>query len=149
MVYFLFDSRVTIYEKVNILEVPFLKLKDLMKLLEAEAFTDNISLDKDIDYVFSCDLMSDVLMITREASVEKSNIILTTGLATNQSVRTAEMLDVEIICLVRGKKPSQKMIEVAEENDIMVIGTAFSTFKSNGLLFEKGLEGVEGYVTQL
>lgn len=149
MVYFLFDSRVTIYVKVNILEVPFLKLKDLMKLLEAEAFTDNISLDKDIDYVFSCDLMSDVLMITREASVEKSNIILTTGLATNQSVRTAEMLDVEIICLVRGKKPSQKMIEVAEENDIMVIGTAFSTFKSNGLLFEKGLEGVEGYVTQL
>lgn len=126
-----------------------MKLKDLMKLLEAEAFTDNISLDKDIDYVFSCDLMSDVLMITREASVEKSNIILTTGLATNQSVRTAEMLDVEIICLVRGKKPSQKMIEVAEENDIMVIGTAFSTFKSNGLLFEKGLEGVEGYVTQL
>lgn len=126
-----------------------MKLKDLMELLKAEAFTSNISLNKDIDYVFSCDLMSDVLMITREASVEKSNIMLTTGLATNQSVRTAEMLDVEIICLVRGKKPSQKMIEVAEENDIMVIGTAFSTFKSNGLLFEKGLEGVEGYVTPL
>lgn len=126
-----------------------MKLRDLMNTLEAKAFTDNISLDKDIDYVFSCDLMSDVLMITREASVEKKNIILTTGLATNQSVRTAEMLDVEIICLVRGKKPSQKMLEVANESDIMVIGTEMSTFKSNGLLFKEGLTGVEGYVTPL
>lgn len=126
-----------------------MRLEDLMNLLEAEAFTNNITLDKRIEYVFSCDLMSDVLMITRDASVEKENIILTTGLATNQSVRTAEMLDVEIICLVRGKKPSAKMIEVAEESGIMVIGTRFSTYKSNGLMFNQGLQGVEGYVAPL
>ncbi len=126
-----------------------MRLEDLMNLLEAEAFTNNITLDKRIEYVFSCDLMSDVLMITRDASVEKENIILTTGLATIQTVRTAEMLDVEIICLVRGKKPSSKMIEVAEELGIMVISTGFSTFKSNGLLFAQSLQGVEGYVAPL
>ncbi len=126
-----------------------MRLRDLMNLLEAKGFTSNIDYDKKIEYVFSCDLMSDVLMITREASVEKENIILTTGLATNQSVRTAEMLDVEIICLVRGKKPSQKMLEVAEESNIMVIGTDLSTFKSNGLLFKEGLSGVEGYISPL
>ena len=123
-----------------------MKLEKLLRLLEAKTYTKNIDLDKKIEYVFSCDLMSDVLMITRDASVEKENIILTTGLATIQSIRTAEMLDVEIICLVRDKVPTEKMIALAEESGIMLIGTNYSTFKSNGIMFQEGLNGVEGYI---
>lgn len=126
-----------------------MKLEKLLDLLEAKTYTNNISLDKKIEYAFSCDLMSDVLMITRDASVEKENIVLTTGLATIQSIRTAEMLDVEIICLVRNKIPTEKMIELAEESGIMLIGTNFSTFKSNGIMYQEGIHGVEGYIAPL
>lgn len=124
-----------------------MKLKKLQDLLEATVFTNNIK-ELDIEYIFSCDLMSDVLMITREAKdIDKKKTMLTTGLATNQSVRTAEMLDVDVICLVRGKNPSDKMISLANETNIIIIGTKLSTFKSNGLLFKAGLNGVEGYVS--
>lgn len=123
-----------------------MKLEKLLSLLDAKTYTSNINLDKKIEYVFSCDLMSDVLMITRDASVEKENIILTTGLATIQSIRTAEMLDVEIICLVRNKVPTEKMISLAEEAGIMLIGTNYSTFMSNGIMYKEGLHGVEGYI---
>lgn len=127
-----------------------MKLEQLLNLLEANIYTNNVSLDKDIEFVFSCDLMSDVLMIAREADgVDKKNVILTTGLATNQSLRTAEMLDVEVICLVRGKKPSANMITLANESNITLVGTDYSTFKSNGLLFQEGLSGIERYVSKL
>ncbi|XMB86866.1 transcriptional regulator [Mycoplasmatota bacterium WC44] len=126
-----------------------IKLTEIIEKLNGEIFTNHdFDLKREVEYVFSCDLMSDVLMFTRNASeVEGRNIILTTGLATNQSLRTAEMLDVDVVCLVRGKRPSDKMIKLAEESNIILIGTKCSTFTSNGLLFQEGLKGIEGYLT--
>ncbi|MCK7487882.1 MAG: hypothetical protein MZU97_22135 [Bacillus subtilis] len=74
------------------------------------------------NYAFCADLMSDALMIMSTVKdtgmLEKG--VLITGLATNQSIRTAEMLDVEIVLLVRGKVPADQVVELASESNVLL-----------------------------
>jgi hypothetical protein len=49
---------------------------------------------------FASDLMSDVL------TLKNDNLVLITGLATLQTIRTAEMADINCIIFVRNKKVS-------------------------------------------
>ncbi len=84
-------------------------------------------------HAFSSDLMSDVLRITAE------NTILITGLCNLQTIRTAEMADIKLIILTRGKKCDGMMKAVAEENDICIIETSYSIFRVSGELYKAGL----------
>jgi len=72
----------------------------------------------------------------------EDDIILITGLSNNQAIRTAEMSDISNILLVRNKKPSQSMIDMANELNISLSYTSFSLFKASGLLYEQGLKPV-------
>lgn len=80
--------------------------------------------------------MSDVLTILED------DILLITGLSNNQAIRTAEMSDISNILLVRNKKPSQTMIDMANELNIALAYTSYSLFKTSGLLFAQGLKPV-------
>jgi len=44
--------------------------------------------------------------------------------------------------LVRNKKPSQSMIDMANELNISLSYTSFSLFKASGLLYQQGLKPV-------
>ena len=66
-------------------------------------------LDENVDYAFASDLMSDVL------TIKTDDFLLITGLANVQSVRTAEMSDVEYILFVRGKNVTEEMSALAED----------------------------------
>ena len=50
------------------------------------------------------------------------------------------MATLDIVVFVRNKKPTDDMIELAEENDMVLIGTSYSMFKTCGLLFAEGIE---------
>lgn len=113
-----------------------MKLKELCSLVEGEVLAGNNRLDENVDYAFASDLMSDVLTIRID------NFILITGLANIQSIRTAEMSDVQYILFARGKKVTDEMLELAEDNGIVVIRTNFSMFKASGLLYGAGLKPV-------
>jgi hypothetical protein len=52
------------------------------------------------------------------------------------------MSDIKNILLVRNKKPSQNMIDMAQELNISLSYTPYSLFKASALLFQKGLEPV-------
>ena len=80
--------------------------------------------------------MSDVL------TLRITDFLLVTGLSNIQSIRTAEMSDLKYILIVRDKKVTQDMIELAEDNDMTIITTEFSMFKTSGLLFNAGLKPV-------
>ena len=79
--------------------------------------------------------MSDVL------SFVKPGALLLTGLINPQVVRTAEMADLRAICFVRGKKPAQETIEMAESKDIPLLTTPLLLFESCGRLHREGLSG--------
>ncbi|HBY65645.1 MAG TPA: hypothetical protein DEG42_04590, partial [Acholeplasmataceae bacterium] len=68
--------------------------------------------------------------------------ILITGLVTNQSIRTAEMLDVEVVLLVRGKIPSIKVVDLAIDSRVILLGTKLTMFNTSGMLYADGIKGI-------
>jgi predicted transcriptional regulator len=117
-----------------------MKLKGIKKILEAEVIVGDALLSEDITIACGCDLMSDVL------SFFEPGALLLTGLINPQVVRTAEMADLRAICFVRGKKPAQETIEMAESKDIPLLTTPLSMFESCGRLYREGLSGYSEYM---
>jgi predicted transcriptional regulator len=115
-----------------------MKIQQVLNILNGELVCGKSELLEDeIDYGYSCDLMSDVLAYVQ------NNVLLLTGLIHPQVIRTAEMLDIKAILIVRGKKPSEDIIDMANERDIVIIRTTHSLFTASGLLFQQGLLGEE------
>lgn len=113
-----------------------MKLKDIIEGVDGQLVWGESHLEDEIKRGFASDLMSDVLTILED------DILLITGLSNNQAIRTAEMSDISNILLVRNKKPSQSMIDMAKELNIALASTPYSLFKASGLLFAKGLKPV-------
>lgn len=111
-------------------------IKEVVKLLDAKVVSGEALLDSEVEYAFASDLMSDVL------TVEMDNVMLITGLANLQAIRTAEMSDIGKIIFVRKKRATDEMIRLAAENDIILIECDYSLFKTSGILFENGLKPV-------
>ena len=111
-------------------------VKQIAEILDAQMVYSADLLDHDIEFAFASDLMSDVL------TLDKDNVMLITGLANTQALRTAEMSEINCIVFARGKKVSEDMIELAKENDIAVLECAFSVFKTSGLLYQAGIQPV-------
>jgi hypothetical protein len=121
-----------------------MKLSEIIQKYNIKVFTPSLLKDKQITYGFCSDLMSDALMILNSVKNQRilDESILITGLATNQSIRTAEMLDVEIVLIVRGKVVSQKVIDLALESNILLLGTHLTMFNISGNLFKDGIKGI-------
>ena len=110
----------------------------IKELLGAEVLCGSESLEKDIHSACGSDMMSDVLAYVKDQAV------LLTGLVNAQVIRTAEMMDMSCIVFVRGKSPDMGMIDLAEQRDIVLIGTNLEMFTSCGRLYEHGLRGGSG-----
>ncbi len=113
-----------------------MKLSDVVSILNAEVICGQTRLEREVHAVFASDLMSDVLTIDSE------KLLLVTGLVNIQTIRTSEMSDIKNIVLVRNKKASPEMIELAEENRMVIIQCSYSMFRACGLLFRHGVEPV-------
>lgn len=113
-----------------------MKIKELIDVLSCNIICGAEHCDTEIDYGFASDLMSDVL------TLQQSNLLLLTGLSNLQSIRTAEMADIKCILLVRGKNPSDDMIALAKDNDIVILRYNGSMFKACGILYNAGLKPV-------
>ncbi len=113
-----------------------MKLKDVIKTIDGKVLCCEQIMEKEVKFGFSSDLMSDVL------TLRDDDILLITGLANIQSIRTAELSDINAIVLVRNKAATQQMIDMAAESGIMLITTRYSMFKTSALLYEAGLSPV-------
>lgn len=120
----------------NSMEV-FMKLKKVQKILDAQVLEGKEFLNLEVEYGYSCDLMSDVLAFV------KNNVLLLTGLNHPQVIRTAEMLDIKAITFVRGKQPTENILEMAKAKEMVVFTTNHSLYTASGLLFAQGLLGEE------
>ncbi len=120
-------------------------LKTIIDKYQCVVYTPSLLKDKTVHYGFCSDLMSDALIIINSVKDEKilNHSILITGLATQQSIRTAEMLDVDVVLLVRGKIPSEKVISLANESSILLLATNETMFNLSGKLFMDGLKGIK------
>ncbi len=112
------------------------KISQILDELNAQIICGNADLNQDIDFGFASDLMSDVL------TIDSDNLLLVTGLNNLQTIRTSEMSDIPYILLVRDKKTSIEMKDLAEESGITIMECSYSMFRACSLLFNMGLEPV-------
>ena len=112
-------------------------LRELVDILEAEVISGEQHLDEEFKCVGASDLMSDVL------AFGEPGIVLLTGLANAQSLRTADIIETKAVVYVRGKKPNKEGISLAEERDIPILSTRFFMYKACGLLYSHGIDGVK------
>ncbi len=111
-------------------------LRELADLLEAEVISGEQHLDEEFKCAGASDLMSDVL------AFGVPGVILLTGLANTQSVRTADIIEAKAIVYVRGKKPNKEGIALAQERGIPILSTKFFMYKACGLLYSRKVGGV-------
>lgn len=118
-----------------------MKLADVQKILQAEVICGSEYLDGEVKSACGADLMSDVLVHSKEKT------LLLTGLTNIQIIRTAEMGDLVGIVLVRGKRPGQDVIQMAESKGIPVMVTSLPMFEACGMLYNHGIKGCSELVT--
>ncbi len=111
-------------------------LQEVATIIDGKVLCGNDKLAQEVEYAFSSDLMSDVL------TTQTDGMLLLTGLANVQAIRTAEMSDIQCVVVVRNKKVTQEMIDLACESGIVLIECKSSMFKASGLLFQHGLKPI-------
>jgi predicted transcriptional regulator len=112
-----------------------MELNSIIDLLDAKIIAGK-SGNLNVETGFCSDLMSDVL------TLETDKMLLITGTANLQTIRTAEMADIHCILLVRNKKATKEMINLAEESGIVILETSLSSFRCCGILYNAGLNPV-------
>ena len=112
-----------------------MKLKLLSEVINGTVVLES-NPDQEIAHIFSTDLMSDALALVDGGE----DTMILTGLCNMQTLRTAEMLDINTIIFVRNKFPDEEMIEHAKKMHFNMYSTAYTMYESCGLLFKAGLK---------
>ncbi len=114
-----------------------MKISAIRELLKAEVIYGEEFLDREANSACGSDMMSDVLAYVKDQAV------LLTGLVNSQVIRTAEMMDMTCVVFVRSKKPTEEMIELAKEHEMVLLSTAERMYNACGKLYSNGLIGEE------
>lgn len=110
-------------------------LLEIKNLLNAEVLCCEEFLDREVHSACASDFMSDALAFVKDQPM------LLTGMVNPQVVRTAEMLDMCCIVFVRGKVPTEEILKLAAEREIVVMRSEHRMFIACGLLYVNGLAG--------
>ena len=110
-------------------------IAQIAALLDARIHCGEEFLDREVLTACGCDMMSDALAFM------KDDAVLLTGLINPQVIRTAEMMDVTCIVFVRGKDPTDSMVELALERGLVLLSTSYLMFPACGILYSSGLSG--------
>ena len=119
-----------------------MKICQMQQLLNAKVICCEENLGKHVYSAFGCDLMSDVLAYVTDQAV------LLTGLVNSQVIRTALMMDMVCIVLVREKLPTEEMITLAKEHGIVILSTDMTLYTASGVLYSNGLVGTKKEVSK-
>ena len=112
-----------------------MKISEIKSILNAELICGEEYLENEVFTACGSDMMSDVLAYVKEQAV------LLSGLVNPQVVRTAEMMDMKCIVFVRGKVPDERLLEMAQERNIVIMTSKRRMYSACGLLYTNGLAG--------
>lgn len=115
-----------------------MKLFEIQEILKADVLVGEEFLSKTVAAGGGADLMDDVL-----SAVAKGGALLT-GLTTEKVLRTAKISGVTVIVFVRGKAPSESLLQLARSYELPVMSTKYSLFVACGRLYMNGLRGMDG-----
>ena len=109
-------------------------LKEVVEILKADVIHME---NPDTEILAACgsDMMSDALAFVKDQAM------LLTGLVNVQTIRTAEMLDMNCVVFIRGKIPGDDIIALAKARGISILSTKHRMFTACGRLYVAGLGG--------
>ena len=111
-----------------------MKFEQIRQILNAQILCcEEIMEDEASSEAYASDMMSDVLAFVTDQTV------LLTGLVNEQVIRTAAMLDMHCIVIVRGKQPTPGMVQLSRQNGIAMMATGYNLFNSCGRLYTAGM----------
>jgi hypothetical protein len=111
-------------------------VKEITGLIDGKVICCEENMSTSVEYAFASDLMSDVL------TIEKENMLLITGLANLQAIRTAEMSDISCIIFARDKKIGDDIVSLAIENNMILVESPHSVFYISGELYKAGIKSI-------
>ena len=112
-----------------------MKLRDIIKTCGCNLKTSTENLDREVTGGYSSDLLSDVMANAKDG---KLWITLQTH---NNIVAVALLKNLAGIVLVNGREPDEGTLAKANEEDIPIMTTTWSTFEVVGKLYELGIKG--------
>jgi predicted transcriptional regulator len=115
-----------------------MKISEIKEILKATVLCGEDQINRTVVAGGSADLMEDVLSATAK------NCLLLTGLTSEHVIRTAQVAGVIAIVFVRGKKPEEQIISLAESYNLPLLLTKYSLFVASGRLYMNGLRGLDG-----
>ena len=110
-----------------------MKIGEIKELLNAELLCGEEYLEHDVFAACCSDMMSDVPAFVKDQGV------LLTGLLNSQVIRTANMMDMVCIVIVRNKVPTEEMIELASDSGLVLMRSPLRAFEASGVLYYAGL----------
>lgn len=113
-----------------------MRLSEVAQVLEAEVLVGAEALGRDAPAGGGCDMISDLLFFG------KPGMVLLTGLTQPAVVRTAQVMDISAVVLVRGKRPDEETLALAREAGLPVMVSPHSLYDCCGRLYARGLPGV-------
>jgi predicted transcriptional regulator len=115
-----------------------MKVYEVRDILNAELLTGSDQLERTVIGAGGADIMEAFL-----AAAAKDAVILT-GLTDDDVIRTAKVAGVAAVVFVRGKRPQQSAVELAESYSLPTMITRYSLFVASGKLYMNGLRGLDG-----
>ena len=111
-----------------------MKLEEISRALDGELVCGSDKAYREVTHAFASDLMSDVL------TVNCDNLLLITGLANMQTIRTGETSNINCILFVRNKSVTPEMRNLAEELGMTLITCPLTMFRASGELYRAGIK---------
>lgn len=87
-----------------------------------------------VESAAASDLMSEVLAFA------EPGMLLITGLVSPQVIRTAVVVGIPAILVVRHENVPEELVNLAKSNDLVLITTPLSMFETCGRLYMEGLK---------
>lgn len=116
-----------------------MKLSEILAEVKAKILVGEEKIDElEFEYIAASDLMSEVLAIARPS------MVLLTGLTTPQVVRTAEVVGIQAVVVVRKDSLPSETVEMARVCGIVLAVTKMTMFEACGRLYNKNLKPVWG-----
>jgi redox-sensing transcriptional repressor len=106
-----------------------MKLEELASSIGARVVTPGKPGGTSVARVYAGDRVSDLL---NEAT---DKTLLVSNLASVQMLRVAELMDVPGICFVNGAEPDAEMVELAQDNDTLLMVSPQGVFETCGLIY--------------
>jgi predicted transcriptional regulator len=115
-----------------------MKISEVKEALKADLLYGEKHMDQVVTAAGAADLMEDVLAAAARGCV------LLTGVATDHVARTAKIVGVGAVVIVRGKSPSEAFIEMCKTYEIPLMVSKYSLFVACGRLYMNGIRGLDG-----